>query len=110
MKSSPKICIYGAGAVGGMIGVRVALAGAEVSVVVRGRTLEIGRQQAQHLVAEHAGEVMVEDPRVVMPGAQAIAQSVDGGLGLDLPRPLRRAQQRADHHCQIGIIIDHQQP
>jgi 2-dehydropantoate 2-reductase len=39
MTSSPKICIYGAGAIGGMIGTRLALSGAEVGVVARRNTL-----------------------------------------------------------------------
>jgi 2-dehydropantoate 2-reductase len=40
MSAPPKICIYGAGAIGGMIGTQLALAGAEVSVVARRRTLK----------------------------------------------------------------------
>lgn len=35
-----KVCIYGAGAIGGWIGTRLAHAGCEVSVVARGATLE----------------------------------------------------------------------
>src|SRR3954465_9964156 len=35
-----KACIYGAGAIGGWIGVRLARAGAQVSVVARGATLD----------------------------------------------------------------------
>ena len=35
-----KVCIYGAGAIGGWIGVRLARAGCEVSVVARGATLD----------------------------------------------------------------------
>jgi 2-dehydropantoate 2-reductase len=46
MTSTPKICIYGAGAIGGMIGTELALAGAEVSVVARGQTLKIIRRMA----------------------------------------------------------------
>ncbi len=41
MESPPKICIYGAGAIGGMIGTKLALAGADVSVIARGQTLRI---------------------------------------------------------------------
>ena len=50
MTSSPKICIYGAGAVGGMIGTRLALAGAEVSVVARGQTLKIIQANGLRLI------------------------------------------------------------
>ncbi|HWP10602.1 MAG TPA: 2-dehydropantoate 2-reductase [Ramlibacter sp.] len=35
-----KVCIYGAGAIGGWLGVKLARAGCEVSVVARGATLE----------------------------------------------------------------------
>src|SRR5660397_290676 len=35
-----RVCVYGAGAIGGFIGLRLALAGHEVSVVARGATLE----------------------------------------------------------------------
>src|SRR6185295_2572536 len=35
-----KVCIYGAGAIGGWIGVKLARAGCEVSVVARGATLQ----------------------------------------------------------------------
>ncbi len=41
MDSPPKICIYGAGAIGGLIGTKLALSGADVSVVARGQTLRI---------------------------------------------------------------------
>src|SRR5660397_296623 len=34
------VCVYGAGAIGGFIGLRLAVAGHEVSVVARGATLE----------------------------------------------------------------------
>ena len=35
-----KICIYGAGAIGGWMGVHLAQTGHEISVVARGATLE----------------------------------------------------------------------
>jgi len=35
-----RVCVYGAGAIGGFIGLRLAMAGHEVSVVARGATLE----------------------------------------------------------------------
>jgi 2-dehydropantoate 2-reductase len=49
-----KVCIYGAGAIGGWLGVRLARAGCEVSVVARGATLEALRQHGLRL--EQAGE------------------------------------------------------
>jgi 2-dehydropantoate 2-reductase len=41
MPPAPKFCIYGAGAIGSTIGVLLARAGAEVSVVARGETLAV---------------------------------------------------------------------
>jgi 2-dehydropantoate 2-reductase len=51
-----KICIYGAGAIGGWIGTRLAQHGCEVSVVARGATLEA--LQLHGLRLEANGEVM----------------------------------------------------
>jgi 2-dehydropantoate 2-reductase len=40
-----KVCVIGAGAIGGLLGTKLALAGAcEVSVVARGRTLDVLRE------------------------------------------------------------------
>jgi len=44
-----KVCIYGAGAIGGWIGVKLAKAGCEVSVVARGATLEALRKDGLRL-------------------------------------------------------------
>lgn len=44
-----KACIYGAGAIGGWLGVKLARAGCEVSVVARGRTLEEVQQHGLRL-------------------------------------------------------------
>ncbi len=49
-----KTCIYGAGAIGGWIGVRLAQAGCDVSVVARGATLQA--LQSHGLRLESAGE------------------------------------------------------
>jgi len=51
-----KTCIYGAGAIGGWLGARLAQAGSQVSVVARGATLEA--LQAHGLRLESAGEVV----------------------------------------------------
>ena len=51
-----KICIYGAGAIGGWIGTRLAQHGCEVSVVARGATLEA--LQLHGLRLEANGQVM----------------------------------------------------
>lgn len=51
-----KVCIYGAGAIGGWIGVRLARAGCEVSVVARGATL--AALQAHGLRLQSGGETL----------------------------------------------------
>ena len=51
-----KVCIYGAGAIGGWVGVRLARAGCEVSVVARGATL--AALQANGLRLQQANEVL----------------------------------------------------
>ena len=41
-----KVCIYGAGAIGGWIGVKLAQVGCDVSVVARGATVRDAQQRA----------------------------------------------------------------
>jgi 2-dehydropantoate 2-reductase len=50
-----KVCIYGAGAIGGWVGVRLARAGCDVSVMARGATLEALRAHGLRLKAGPAG-------------------------------------------------------
>jgi 2-dehydropantoate 2-reductase len=45
-----KIAIIGAGAIGGLVGARLALAGEEVTFIVRGRNLEAIRERGIRLV------------------------------------------------------------
>ncbi|MGU3495625.1 2-dehydropantoate 2-reductase [Xanthobacteraceae bacterium A53D] len=47
-----KVCIYGAGAIGGYIGVQLARAGADVSLVARGAHLEAMRQNGVKLLID----------------------------------------------------------
>lgn len=56
-----KVCIYGAGAIGGWIGVRLARAGCEVSVVARGATL--AALQAHGLRLQSGGETLAAPVR-----------------------------------------------
>jgi 2-dehydropantoate 2-reductase len=51
-----RVCIYGAGAIGGWIGVRLARAGAQVSVVARGATLDA--LQLHGLRLDESGETL----------------------------------------------------
>jgi len=54
-----KVCIYGAGAIGGWIGVKLARAGCDVSVVARGATLEALRPHGLRL---REGDKVLEAP------------------------------------------------
>ena len=55
-----RICIYGAGAIGGYLGVKLALGGQEVSLVARGAHLEAIRRGGLRLLA--GGEELVAHP------------------------------------------------
>ena len=56
-----KVCIYGAGAVGGFVGVRLAHSGCEVSAVARGATLAAIHERGWRL--ETGGTLLVEQVR-----------------------------------------------
>ena len=49
-----KICIFGAGAIGGFMGVKLAQVGADVSLVARGPHLEAIKKNGLRLVADEA--------------------------------------------------------
>lgn len=55
-----KICIYGAGAIGGLLGARLALAGEEVTLIARGAHLAAMRKRGLTLLME--GETLVARP------------------------------------------------
>src|SRR5688572_4191126 len=81
-----KVCIYGAGAIGGWIGVKLARAGCEVSVVARGATLEALRthglrlqegeatQAMPVLASENPAKLGVQDLVVIAVKAPALAE------------------------------------
>ena len=54
-----KICIFGAGAIGGYMGAKLAQAGADVSLVARGPHLKAMRENGLRLI-EEAGETTVK--------------------------------------------------
>ncbi|MDE1570833.1 2-dehydropantoate 2-reductase [Aquabacter sediminis] len=66
-----KVCIYGAGAIGGYMGVQLALAGAEVSLVARGAHLEAMRNDGVKLLIggeERVAQVnATDDPATLGP-------------------------------------------
>jgi len=80
-----KVCIYGAGAIGGWIGAKLAQAGAEVNVVARGATLQALQQHGLRLrqggvevrvpvrAASEPAQLGVQDLVVVAVKAPALA-------------------------------------
>lgn len=56
-----KICVVGAGAIGGLMGAKFALAGEEVTLVDQGAHLEAIRRNGLKLIAEDGGETVVRN-------------------------------------------------
>ena len=96
-----KICIIGAGAVGGFIGAKLALAGqADVSALARGATLAALKQHGWRLrqagalhqcparAAEHAAELGVQDLVIIAVKGPALAQMAAGIAPLLGPRTM----------------------
>ncbi len=93
-----KVCIYGAGAIGGWLGVKLAQAGCDVSVVARGATLEALRRDGLLLAQGDArvsvpvrassapAELGVQELVIVAvkaPALAAVAESIAPLLGPD---------------------------
>jgi 2-dehydropantoate 2-reductase len=91
-----KICVYGAGAIGGFIGARLALAGEDVSLIARGPHLKAMQEKGLRLISEGKTDVVklraTDDPRSLGPqdyvilsvkahGLRAIADPVQHLLG-----------------------------
>ncbi|HYM04656.1 MAG TPA: 2-dehydropantoate 2-reductase [Stellaceae bacterium] len=64
-----KICVFGAGAIGGLLGVRLAKAGADVTFVARGPHLEAMKANGVKLIS--GGEETVVHPRCTGNAAEA---------------------------------------
>ena len=69
-----KICIVGAGAIGGYLGARLALAGEEVTFIARNRNLEAINANGFRLIAEDGSEQHAANVRAVQRCADAGAQ------------------------------------
>lgn len=69
-----KICIYGAGAIGGLLGAQLSLAGEEVTLIARGPHLEA--MQWDGITLRTDGEERVAHPRCVSDPADAGAQDI----------------------------------
>ena len=55
-----KICIVGAGAIGGMLGVKLALGGHDVTLILRGINLAAVRQNGLTLIEENGNELLAK--------------------------------------------------
>jgi len=55
-----QICIVGAGAIGGMLGVKLALGGHDVTLILRGANLEAVRQNGLTLIEENGNELLAK--------------------------------------------------
>ena len=69
-----RICIYGAGAIGGYLGVQLALAGEEVSLIARGPHLEAMRTSGVKL--RIAGEERVAHPTCTAIRPQSVPRTM----------------------------------
>jgi 2-dehydropantoate 2-reductase len=90
-----KVCIYGAGAIGGWIGLRLAQAGCDVSVVARGATLQALQQHGLRLAS---GSETLSAP------VKASAAPADLGVQ-DLVVVAVKAPAMADVAAAIGPLI-----
>ena len=60
-----KICIVGAGSIGGYVGVKLALAGEEVTLVARGANFEAIQRNGMKLLSADGNEQVVKRIKVV---------------------------------------------
>lgn len=71
-----KVCVVGAGAIGGMVGIKLARAGHQVSVILRGANLEAVRANGMTLIEESGQEVHVRPHAATASLAEAGPQDV----------------------------------
>lgn len=71
-----KICIVGAGAIGGMMGGRLALVGEEVTLIARGPHLEALRKNGLKLIEEDGSEHVVDKIRATSSLSEAGVQDI----------------------------------
>jgi 2-dehydropantoate 2-reductase len=71
-----KICIVGAGAIGGYMGAKLALAGEEVSLIARGAHLEAIRRNGLKLVMKDGSEQLISNARATADMTEAGPQDV----------------------------------
>ncbi|MCC6472203.1 MAG: 2-dehydropantoate 2-reductase [Burkholderiales bacterium] len=66
-----KIAVFGAGAIGGYLGARLAAAGEQVSFIARGANLAAIRANGLRLLLEDGGEIVAKDARACGSAAEA---------------------------------------
>ena len=71
-----KICIVGAGAIGGMLGVKLALTGHDVTLILRGANLEAVKQNGLTLIEENGSELVVKPIKATASLAEAGVQDL----------------------------------
>jgi 2-dehydropantoate 2-reductase len=71
-----KIAIIGAGAIGGYVGVKLALAGEDVTFIVRGANLEAIRNNGMKLIMHDGSEHVARDVKATNDYAAAGVQDV----------------------------------
>ena len=90
-----KVCIYGAGAIGGWIGAHLAQQGCSLSAVARGATLEALQQN---------GLVLLQDGQEIRSSLVARENSADLGVQ-DLVIVAVKAPAMADVARRIGPLL-----
>ena len=71
-----KICIVGAGAIGGMLGVKLALSGHDVTLILRGANLEAVKQNGLTLIEENGNELLAKPIKATSSISDAGVQDV----------------------------------
>ncbi|TXF10627.1 2-dehydropantoate 2-reductase [Pelomicrobium methylotrophicum] len=71
-----KICVVGAGAIGGYLGVKLALAGEEVTLIARGAHLEAIKKNGLKLIMHDGTEHVAKDVRATSSMAEAGVQDL----------------------------------
>lgn len=71
-----KICVVGAGAIGGMLGVKLALTGHDVTLILRGANLEAVKQNGMALIEESGNELIAQPIKATSKIADAGVQDV----------------------------------
>jgi len=71
-----KICVVGAGAIGGLMGAKLALAGEDVTLIARGAHLEAIRQNGLKLIEEDGAEHVARQVKATSRLSEAGAQDI----------------------------------